>query len=237
MSSSPIQNHLLAALPTGELERVRDFLTLESLSFGEVIYESGRLLRHVYFPVTSIVSLLSTMADGYSAEIAIVGNEGVVGIALFMGGETTPSRGVVQSSGRAYRLSAELLMKEFVQGAAMQHVLLRYTQALLTQMAQTAVCSRHHTVDQQLCRWLLLRLDRLGTSELIVTQELIGNMLGIRREGVNSAAAKLQRAGLVHCSRGKITIIDRAGLEARACECYATVKNEYDRLLPGLTVD
>jgi len=202
---------------------------------GETLSESGVVLRHVYFPTNSIVSLLYVMADGRSAEIAVVGNEGVIGISLFMGGETTPSRAVVQSAGHAYQLAGYVLKEAFNQAGAMQHVLLRYTQALLTQMAQTAVCNRHHSLDQQLCRWLLLSLDRLASNELVMTQELIANMLGVRREGVTEAAGRLHHAGLIHYSRGHITVMDRAGLEARTCECYAVVKKEFDRLLPDLT--
>jgi CRP-like cAMP-binding protein len=189
-------------------------------------------LRHVYFPTTSIVSLLYVMEDGASAEIAVVGNEGILGISLFMGGESTPSRAVVQSAGEGYRLRAQLLKKEFNLSGPMLHLLLRYTQSLITQMAQTAVCNRHHTVDQQLCRWLLLSLDRLETNELIMTQELIANMLGVRREGVTEAAGKLQDLGLIKYSRGRITVIDRPGIAARSCECYEVVKRETDRLLP-----
>ena len=229
---SPRENHLLAAMPVSEAERVLPDLERVALPLGDVLYESGDQLQHVYFPTLSIVSLLYVMADGASAEIAVVGNEGIIGVALFMGGETTPSRAVVQSAGHAYRLSGQLLKREFTDSAAMQHLLLRYTQALLTQMAQTAVCNRHHSVDQQLCRWLLLSLDRLASSELTMTQELIANMLGVRREGVTEAAGKLQDAGLIHYSRGRITVVDRPGLEARACECYKVVKTEFDRLLP-----
>jgi CRP-like cAMP-binding protein len=231
----PRQNHLLAVLPVAEFERLLPHLKLVPLPLGEVLYESGIELRYVYFPTNSIVSLLYVMEDGDSAEIAVVGNEGVIGISLFMGGETTPSRAVVKSAGHAYRLPGQALKQEFIRGAAMQHLLLRYTQALLTQMAQTAVCNRHHSLDQQLCRWLLLSLDRLASNELVMTQELIANMLGVRREGVTEAAGKLQQAGLIHYSRGHITVIDRAGLEARTCECYAVVKKECDRLLPDLT--
>ena len=205
------------------------------MALGAVVYESGSRLEYVYFPTTSIVSLLYVMADGASAEIAVVGNEGLVGVALFMGGETTPSRAIVQSAGSAYRLSGHSMKEEFIRGGAMQHLLLRYTQALLTQMAQTAVCNRHHSVDQQLCRWLLLSLDRLPSNKLTMTQELIANMLGVRREGVTEAAGKLQSAGLIQYSRGRITVVDRPGLEARACECYDVVKRESDRLLPNMT--
>jgi CRP-like cAMP-binding protein len=227
------QNHLLAALPGIEYERLVGDLQLTPMPLGDVLYESGSQLGHVYFPTTSIVSLLYVMEDGASAEIAVVGNEGIIGVALFMGGETTPSRAVVQSAGYAYRLKGELLKREFTRSAAMQQLLLRYTQALLTQMAQTAVCNRHHSVDQQLCRWLLLSLDRLVSNELTMTQGLIANMLGVRREGVTEAAGKLQDAGLIHYSRGHITVLDRPGLEARACECYKVVKAEFDRLLPA----
>jgi CRP-like cAMP-binding protein len=228
------QNHLLAALPVTEYERLVSDLELVPLPLGDVLYESGSQLGHVYFPTTSIVSLLYVMEDGASAEIAVVGNEGIIGVALFMGGETTPSRAVVQSAGYAYRLRGPLLKREFTRSLAMQHLLLRYTQALLTQMAQTAVCNRHHSVDQQLCRWLLLSLDRLASNELTMTQELIANMLGVRREGVTEAAGKLQDAGLIHYSRGRITVVDRPGLEAQACECYKVVKKEFDRLLPDV---
>jgi CRP-like cAMP-binding protein len=196
------------------------------------LYESGSQLNHVYFPTTSIVSLLYVMEDGASAEIAVVGHEGMVGVALFMGGETTPSRAVVQSAGHAYRLKGQVLKDEFRRAATLQHLLLRYTQALLTQMAQTAVCNRHHSVDQQLCRWLLLSLDRLPSNNLSMTQELIANMLGVRREGVTEAAGKLQAAGLIRYSRGHITVLDRPRLESQACECYQVVKKEFDRLLP-----
>jgi CRP-like cAMP-binding protein len=227
------QNHLLAALPAADFERLQSGLRLVPLPLGDVLYESGSELRHVYFPTTAIVSLLYLMADGASAEIAVVGNEGIIGVSLFMGGETTPSRAVVQSAGHAYQLTGNLLKEEFNQGGAMQHLLLRYTQALLTQMAQTAVCNRHHSLDQQLCRWLLLSLDRLSGNDLVMTQELIANMLGVRREGVTEAAGHLQSAGLIRYSRGHITVVDRPGLEARTCECYAVVKKESDRLLPN----
>jgi CRP-like cAMP-binding protein len=229
---SPHQNHLLAALPSAESERLYPYLELVELPLGEVLYESGDQLQHVYFPATSIVSLLYVMADGASAEIAVVGNEGIIGIAVFMGGETMPNRAVVQSAGYAYRQKGQLLKEEFNRAGELQHLLLRYTQALLTQMSQTAVCNRHHSVDQQLCRWLLLSLDRLPSNELTMTQELIANMLGVRREGVTEAAGKLQSAGLIHYSRGRIIVFDRPLLEARACECYRVVKTEFDRLLP-----
>jgi CRP-like cAMP-binding protein len=229
---SPRQNHLLAALPAAESGRLYPHLDLVPLPLGEVLYESGDLLQHVYFPTDSIVSLLYVMADGSSAEIAVVGNEGIIGIALFMGGETMPNRAVVQSAGHAYKLKGQVLKEEFNRAGELQHLLLRYTQALLTQMSQTAVCNRHHSVDQQLCRWLLLSLDRLPSNELGMTQELIANMLGVRREGVTEAAGKLQSTGLIHYSRGHITVLDRPRLEARACECYQVVKTEFDRLLP-----
>jgi CRP-like cAMP-binding protein len=202
------------------------------LGLGDVVYESGATLSHVYFPTTAIISLLYVMENGESAEIAVVGNEGIVGVSLFMGGKSTPSRAVVQSAGTSLRLKAQVLEEEFNQGGAVQHLLLRYTQALLTQMAQTAVCNRHHSLDQQLCRWLLLSLDRLRSNELVMTQELIANMLGVRREGVTEGASRLQSAGLIRYARGHILVLDRAGLEKRTCECYAVVKKEYDRLLP-----
>ncbi len=229
---TPRQNRLLDALPTGDYERLATHLELIPMRLGDVLYESGDRLRYVYFPTTSIVSLLYVMEDGASAEIAVVGNEGILGISLFMGGETTPSRAVVQSAGYAFRLKAELLKNEFGRFGPTMHLLLRYTQALITQMAQTAVCNRHHSVDQQLCRWLLLSLDRLASNELTMTQELIANMLGVRREGVTEAAGKLQDAGLIRYRRGKITVLDRPGVEARSCECYQVVKSEFDRLLP-----
>jgi CRP-like cAMP-binding protein len=228
------QNHLLAVLPEAEWARVASHLAFVDLPLGQVVYESGDRLQHVYFPTTSIISLLYVMEDGASAEIAIVGNEGLVGIALFMGGETTPSRAVVQSAGHAYRLEARLLKEEFNRAGPVQRLLLRYTQALITQMAQTAVCNRHHSIDQQLCRWLLLSIDRLPSNELKMTQELIANMLGVRRSGVTEAALKLQDAGLIRYSHGHIEVLDRAGLEQRVCECYSVVKREFDRLLPDL---
>ena len=232
---SPRQNQLLAALPAADYERLLPHLELVPLPLGWAVYESGDAQGYVYFPTNSIVSLLYVMEDGSSAEIAVVGHEGVVGIALFMGGETTPSRAVVQSAGYGYRLRASVLKTEFGQGGDLQHLLLRYTQALITQMAQTAVCNRHHALEQQLCRWLLLSLDRLPSNELTMTQELIANMLGVRREGVTEAAGKLQAAGLIHYSRGKITVLDRPKLEARVCECYAVVKRESDRLFSRKT--
>jgi CRP-like cAMP-binding protein len=231
-SHSPKQNHLLAALPAEDYARLLPDLDLVPMPLGEALYESGGLLQHVYFPTTSIVSLLYVMENGASAEIAVVGNEGILGVSLFMGGETTPSRAVVQSAGHGYRLKAQLLKNEFNRAGPALHLLLRYTQALITQMAQTAVCNRHHSVEQQLCRWLLLSLDRLDSNQLNMTQELIANMLGVRREGVTEAAGKLQRAGLIRYGRGHITIIDRPRLEQEVCECYAVVKREFDRLLP-----
>jgi CRP-like cAMP-binding protein len=228
------QNKLLAVLPERERRRLFPNLELDIMPLGKALYESGDRLEHVYFPTSAIVSLLYIMEDGASAEIAIVGNEGIVGVALFMGGETMPNRAVVQSAGHAYRLSGQLLKQEFNRGGALQHLLLRYTLAMLTQMAQTAVCNRHHSVDQQLCRWLLLSLDRLPANELSMTQELIANMLGVRREGVTEAAGKLQNAGLIHYSRGRIIVLDRPGLEARVCECYQVVRQEFDRLLPDM---
>jgi CRP-like cAMP-binding protein len=233
-AAEPRQNLLLAALPAPESARWVASLELVDMPLGAVLYESGSKLTHVYFPTTSIISMLYVLEDGASAEIAVVGNEGIVGVALFMGGESTPSRAVVQSAGQGYRLNASLLMQEFNRAGAVLHLLLRYTQALITQMAQTAVCNRHHSLDQQLCRWLLLSLDRLPSDELVMTQELIANMLGVRREGVTEAAGNLQQAGLIRYRRGHITVLDRAGLEKRACECYAVVKKEYDRLLPDV---
>ena len=232
--ASPHQNHLLDALPSSDYERIASHLELVPMALGDVLYESGDRLRYVYFPTTSIISLLYVMEDGASAEIAVVGNEGILGISLFMGGETTPSRAIVQSAGHAFRLKAALLKEEFARYGPTMHLLLRYTQALITQMAQTAVCNRHHSVDQQLCRWLLLSLDRLGANQLAMTQELIANMLGVRREGVTEAAGKLQDAGLIRYGRGRITVLDRPDLEMRSCECYQVVKKEFDRLLPYL---
>jgi CRP-like cAMP-binding protein len=226
-------NHLLAALPPAERARWLPSLEPVAMPLGQVLYESGMAMTHVYFPATSIASLLYVMEDGASAEIALVGNEGIVGVSLFMGGETTPSRSVVQSAGQGFRLPAHVLKAEFGRSGAVMHLLLRYTQALITQMAQTAVCNRHHSLDQQLCRWLLLSLDRLQGSDLVMTQELIANMLGVRREGVTEAASNLQRAGLIAYRRGHITVLDRKGLEQRTCECYAVVRREYERLLPG----
>lgn len=228
---NPKQNRLLAALPSADYSRLLPDLELIPMPLGWAVYEAGGTLGYVYFPTTSIVSLLYVMEDGASAEIAVTGFDGLVGIALFMGGESTPSRAVVQSAGFGYRLRAPVLKREFNLGGELHHLALRYTQALITQMAQTAVCNRHHTLEQQLCRWLLLSLDRLSSSELNMTQELIANMLGVRREGVTEAAGVLQRAGLIQYSRGHISVLDRPKLEQRVCECYAVVKREMDRLL------
>jgi CRP-like cAMP-binding protein len=227
------QNLLIAALPAAELQRWRPLLESVDLPLGSVLHESESRLSHVYFPTTAIVSLLYVLANGASAEIAVVGHEGIVGVSLFMGGESTTTRAVVQSAGKAYRLKSQLMKEEFNRAGPVLHVLLRYTQALITQMAQTAVCNRHHSLDQQLCRWLLLSLDRLSDNELVMTQELIANMLGVRREGVSEGALKLQQAGLIRYTRGRITVLDRPGLEKRSCECYSVVKKEYDRLLPA----
>jgi len=230
---TPRQNQLLASLPEAEWQRWKPHLEMVELPLGKVLYESGEQMKSVYFPTSGIVSLLYVLNSGASAEIAVVGNEGLVGISLFMGGGSTPSRAVVQSSGMGYRLSAEVVQAEFERSGPVMHLLLRYTQALITQMSQTAVCNRHHTLDQQLCRWLLLSLDRLPGSELLMTQELISNMLGVRREGVTEAALKLQTAGLIRYVRGRISVLDRPKLELRSCECYQVVKREYDRLLLG----
>jgi CRP-like cAMP-binding protein len=227
------KNHLLSSLPEPEWKRWSTSLERVDMPLGQVLYEPGIALNYVYFPLTSIVSLLYVMENGASAEIAVVGNEGIVGVSLFMGGESTPSRAVVQSAGVGCRLKSQVMKAEFNRAGPVLHLLLRYTQALITQMAQTAVCNRHHSLDQQLCRWLLLSLDRLQGDELIMTQELIANMLGVRREGFTEGALKLQKAGLIAYARGHITVLDRQGLEARTCECYAVVKREYDRLLPG----
>jgi CRP-like cAMP-binding protein len=228
----PRMNRLLSALPPDDLARWLPLLEPVELPLGSVLYESGVAMGYVYLPTTALVSLLYVLEDGASAEIAVVGNDGLVGVSLFMGGETTTSRAVVQSAGMGYRMRSQALKDEFSRSGAVLHLLLRYTQALITQMAQTAVCNRHHSLDQQLCRWLLLSLDRLTGLELTMTQELIANMLGVRREGVTEAAANLQRAGLIRYRRGHITVTDRAGLEQRTCECYAVVRREYDRLLP-----
>ena len=233
---NPKDNQLLAALPDAEWQRWLPQLECVEMPLGQVLYESGSTLSHVYFPTTAIVSLLYVMENGSSAEIAVVGREGVVGVSLFMGGESTPSRAVVQSAGHGFRLASRAIKDEFKR-APVLHLMLRYTQALITQMAQTAVCNRHHSLDQQLCRWLLLSLDRLHGMELLMTQELIANMLGVRREGVTESALKLQHAGLIRYARGRITVLDRPGLEHRSCECYGVVKREYDRLLPGGIAD
>jgi CRP-like cAMP-binding protein len=231
--ADPRKNHLLAALPPEELARWLPKLEAVDMSLGQVLNESGMKTTHVYFPTTAIVSLLYVMEDGASAEIAVVGHEGIGGFSLFMGGESTPSRSVVQSAGKGFRMPGQLLKDEFNRSGPVLHLLLRYTQALITQMAQTAVCNRHHSLDQQLCRWLLLSLDRLQEPELQMTQELIANMLGVRREGVTEAAASLQRARLISYKRGHIKVLDRPGLERRTCECYAVVRKEYERLLPA----
>lgn len=230
----PRQNHILAALPREDFIRMEPFLRPVHLELGATLHRGGADVGDVYFPTTAIVSLLYVLANGSTAEIAVVGNEGVVGIALFMGGVTTPSQAVVQSAGCAYRFEGSRLMGEFSRAGALQHLLLRYTLALISQMAQTAVCNRHHSIDQQLCRWLLLSMDRLPGNELRMTQELIANMLGVRREGVTEAAGRLQAAGLINYRRGRIKILDRPGLEERVCECYRVVKTEYRRLLPDL---
>ena len=230
----PIENHLLAALPVDVQTRLFPRLELIPLPLGKVLYESGDALRYVYFPTDAIVSLLYVMESGASAEISVVGNEGLIGVAVFMGGESTPSRAIVQSAGSAYRLPGQPLKDEFSRHGDLLLLILRYTQALITQMSQTAVCNRHHSIDQQLCRWLLLSLDRLPDNKLVMTQELIANMLGVRREGVTDAAGKLQRLNIIEYSRGHITVLDRPRLEKLSCECYAVVKKETDRLLPYL---
>ncbi len=233
LTADPRGNQLLAALPEAELARWLPQLEAVDLQLGKVLHESGIRLSHVYFPTTAIVSLLSVMEDGASAELAVVGHEGIVGISLFMGGDSTPSRAVVQSAGQGFRLKAHLLLLEFNRAGPVMHLLLRYTQALITQMAQTAVCNRHHSLEEQLCRWLLLSLDRLPSNEVMMTQELIANMLGVRREGVTEAAGHLKTLGLITYQRGHITVLDRPALEQRSCECYGVVKKEYDRLLPA----
>jgi len=232
-SRSPEQNHILRSLPPDARERLFPHLKPVTLPLGTVLYESGSLLPHIYFPTDAIVSLLYVLGNGASAEIAVVGNDGAVGVSLFMGGETTTSRAVVQSAGCAYRLTGARLKREFARHSDLMYVLLRYTQSLITQMAQTAVCNRHHAVDQQLCRWLLLSLDRLSSNELIMTHELIANMLGVRREGVTDAAGKLQKLGVIRYSRGRITVLNRPELERHCCECYGVVKRETERLLPA----
>ena len=228
------ENTLLSVLPSSIREHWLPHLEPVEMRLGEVVYEPGATLSHVYFPTTAIVSLLYVLENGESAEIAVVGYEGIVGVSLFMGGKSAPSRAVVQSGGQGFRLRAAILQEQFDQAGPVLHLLLRYTQALLTQMGQTAVCNRHHSLDQQLCRWLLLSLDRLQGDVLVMTQELIANMLGVRREGVTECAVRLQRAGLIRYSRGRISVLDRPGLEKRTCECYAVVKREYDRLLPSI---
>jgi CRP-like cAMP-binding protein len=227
------QNHLLAAIPAAEWKRLSRHLEPVDLALAQVLYESGATMSDMYFPTTSIISLLYVMQNGSSAEIAVVGNEGLVGVSLFMGGESTPSRAVVQSAGKGFKIASQVMKDEFNKAGPVMHLLLRYTQALITQMAQTAVCNRHHSLDQQLCRWLLLSLDRLQGTDLVMTQELISNMLGVRREGVTEAAMQLQAAGIIRYTRGKISVLDRPALERRTCECYAVVKKEYDRLLPA----
>jgi CRP-like cAMP-binding protein len=231
-STDPRHNQLLAALPEDQLKRWLPQLEHVQMPLGQVLYEPGSILSHVYFPTTAIISLLYVMQNGESAEIAVVGNEGVIGVSLFMGGDSTSSRAVVQSAGDGFRLTAQLMKEEFYRAGPVLHLLLRYTQALITQMVQTAACNRHHTLDQQLCRWLLLSLDRLQGTEMVMTQQLIANMLGVPREGATEGALKLQKAGLIDYTRGRIQVLDRAALEKRTCECYAVVKKEYDRLLP-----
>jgi CRP-like cAMP-binding protein len=231
-SPDPRKNRLLAALPEAELQRWLPHLEYVDMSLGEVLYEAGSTLSHVYFPTTAIVSLLYVMQNGESAEIAVVGNDGVVGISLFMGGDSTPSRALIQSGGGAYRLRAQLMKEEFDRGGPVLHLLLRYTQALITQMVQTAACNRHHSLDQQLCRWLLLSLDRLQGTDMVMTQALIAHMLGVPLKGATDGALRLQTAGLINYAQGRIRVLDRGGLEKRTCECYAVVKKEYDRLLP-----
>jgi len=226
------RNYLFRSIPPIEWEKLLPHIEAVDLPLGKVLYEPGSKMSHVYFPSSAIVSLLYALENGSSAEIAIVGNEGIVGISIFMGGESTSSRAVVQSAGQGYRIKSNMFLEEFNRAGPVMHLLLRYTQALITQMSQTAVCNRHHTLDQQFCRWLLLSLDRLTSNHLVMTQELIANMLGVRREGVTKAALKVQKAGLIQYSRGRITILDRLGLEKRTCECYQVVKTEYDRLLP-----
>ena len=230
----PNNNHLLAALPQEDCRAWMALLEPINMPLGQVLYEPGEALEYVYFPTTAIVSLLYVMENGASAEIAMVGNEGIVGISLFMGGDSTPSRAVVQCAGQGYRLLAHVLKDEFNRAGPVLHLLLRYTQALITQMSQIAVCNRHHSVDQQLCRWLLQSLDRLQNNELVMTQDLIATMLGVRREGVTETAVKLQRAGYIRYARGHISVLNRRGLEQRTCECYAVVKKEYERLLPPI---
>lgn len=232
-SINPRQNHLLAALPRDQWQRWYPHLEYVDMPLGQVLYEPGSTLSHVYFPTTAIISLLYVMKNGESAEIAVVGNEGIVGVSLFMGGDSTPSRAVVQSAGGAFKLAAPLMKEEFYRGGSALHLLLRYTQALITQMVQTAACNRHHSLDQQLCRWLLLSLDRLQGTDMVMTQQLIANMLGVPREGATAGALELHNAGLIDYANGQIRVLDRQGLENRTCECYAVVRKEYDRLLPN----
>ncbi|HEX2544837.1 MAG TPA: Crp/Fnr family transcriptional regulator [Ramlibacter sp.] len=234
VAQDPRSNWLLAALADAEWERLSSELQPVQMPLGKVLYEPGSKPQHVYFPTTAIVSLLYVMENGASAEIAVVGNEGLVGISLFMGGQSTSSQAVVQAAGEGFRLNASTLMAEFNRGGAVLHLLLRYTQALITQMAQTSACNRHHAIDQQLCRWLLLTLDRLRSSDVVMTQELLSNILGVRRASISDTAGQLQKDGLIRYERGHIAVLDRAGLERRACECYAVVKKEYDRLLPDI---
>jgi len=231
-STNPKHNQLLAALPAEPWQRWLPHLEHVDMPLGQVLYEPGETLTHVYFPTTAIVSLLYVMQNGESAEIAVVGNDGVVGVSLFMGGDSTSSRALIQSAGGAYRLTAQWMKEEFDRGGPVLHLFLRYTQALITQMVQTAACNRHHSLDQQLCRWLLLSLDRLKGTEMVMTQTLIAHMLGVPLKGASEAALKLQAAGLIDYTQGRIQVLDRAGLEKRTCECYAVVKKEYDRLLP-----
>lgn len=232
-ADDPITNRLLAALPAADFERLRPDLERVDLPLGKVLFEPGSPMRHAWFPTTAIVSMVTLMEDGHTAETAVVGSEGMIGVSLLLGGDAMPVRSAVQSAGAAWRIERERVIREFVQAGALQRLILRYTQALVTQVMQTAACNRHHTVDQQLCRWLLLALDRAGSDELRMTQELIAEMLGVRRGGVTEAAGRLQTAGLIRYSRGLIQVLDRPGLEARVCECYAVVKTEYARLLPG----
>ncbi|RYZ10702.1 MAG: Crp/Fnr family transcriptional regulator [Comamonadaceae bacterium] len=233
-ASDPRGNWLLSALAHSEWERCAPHLEPVTMQLGDVLYEPGAKLSHVYFPTTAIISLLYVMENGASSEIAVVGNEGMVGISLFMGGESTSSSAVVQAAGKGFRMTAGVLMQEFNRGGPVLHLLLRYTQALITQMAQTAVCNRHHALEQQLCRWLLLTLDRLHSSEVVMTQELLSTILGVRRATISEAAGRLQQDGLIRYERGRISVLDRVAVQARSCECYAVVKNEYDRLLPAL---
>jgi CRP-like cAMP-binding protein len=234
LPNSPKQNRLLAALPAEEFERLAPHLELVPMKLGETLYEPGGQLQHAYFPATAVVSLLYVIESGMSAEIAGVGNEGMVGVSLFMGGDTTPSTAVVQTGGYGFRLKSAILKAEFGRFGPAMRLLLRYTQALITHMAQTAACNRHHSIDQQLCRWLLLTIDRLPSNELVMTQELVASALGVRRESITEAAGKLQRSGVIHYRRGHISVLERSGLEAGTCECYAVVRKEFGRLLPDV---